>query len=39
MSAAVIGALTGGMRIADPGCVEKSWPDFCGTWAGLVASA
>jgi 3-phosphoshikimate 1-carboxyvinyltransferase len=39
MSAAVIGALTGGMRIADPGCVEKSWPDFCGAWAGLVASA
>lgn len=39
MSAAVIGALTGGMRIADPGCVEKSWPDFCAVWGGLLASA
>jgi 3-phosphoshikimate 1-carboxyvinyltransferase len=39
MSAAVVGALTGGMRIADPGCVEKSWPDFGAVWGGLVASA
>jgi 3-phosphoshikimate 1-carboxyvinyltransferase len=39
MSAAVVGALTGGMRIADPACVEKSWPDFCAVWGGLIASA
>ncbi|MEY2714354.1 MAG: hypothetical protein RIT24_697 [Planctomycetota bacterium] len=39
MSAAVVGALTGGMRIADPACVEKSWPDFCTVWGGLIASA
>ena len=39
MSAAVIGAVTGGMRIVDPGCVEKSWPGFWGAWADLLASA
>lgn len=39
MSAAVVGALTGGMRIADPGCVEKSWPDFCAVWDGLIGAA
>lgn len=39
MSAAIVGARTGGMRISDPGCVEKSWPDFWVAWADLIGSA
>jgi 3-phosphoshikimate 1-carboxyvinyltransferase len=39
MSAAVVGARAAGLRIADPGCVEKSWPGFWGAWAALLSSA
>lgn len=39
MSAAVVGARTAGLRIADPGCVEKSWPGFWGAWTALLSSA
>ena len=39
MSAAVVGARAARLRIADPGCVEKSWPGFWGAWAALLSSA
>lgn len=36
MSAAVLGALHGGVQVDDPGCVAKSWPDFWSSWAKLL---
>lgn len=36
MSAAVFGALHGGVQVDDPGCVAKSWPDFWSSWAKLL---
>ena len=38
MSAAVAGALRGGVRVADPRCVDKSWPGFWRAWADLLGS-
>jgi 5-enolpyruvylshikimate-3-phosphate synthase len=37
MSAAVAGALRGGISISDPGCVEKSWPSFWNDWHRLLS--
>ena len=37
MSAAVAGALRGGVSISDPGCVEKSWPSFWNDWHRLLS--
>lgn len=37
MSAAVAGALRGGISISDPGCVEKSWPLFWNDWHRLLS--
>ena len=37
MSAAVAGALSGGISISDPGCVEKSWPSFWNDWHRLLS--
>ena len=36
MSAAVIGAVRGGVRVLDSRCVEKSWPGFWAAWADLL---
>ena len=36
MAQAVAGCLVPGVRIADPGCVAKSWPDFWGAWEALA---
>ena len=36
MSAAVLGALHGGVQVDDPGCVAKSWPDFWASWSKLL---
>lgn len=35
MALAVAGCLVPGVRIANPGCVNKSWPDFWSSWAAL----
>ena len=35
MGFGILGLVTGGMRIADPGCVAKSYPDFWATLAQL----
>ena len=37
MSAAVAGALRGGISISDPGCVGKSWPSFWNDWHRLLS--
>ncbi len=37
MSAAVAGALRGGVSISDPVCVEKSWPSFWNDWHRLLS--
>lgn len=37
MSAAVAGALRGGVSISDSGCVEKSWPSFWNDWHRLLS--
>lgn len=36
MSAAVIGAVHGGVQVEDQGCVAKSWPDFWSSWGKLL---
>lgn len=36
MSAAVLGAVHGGVEVDDPGCVAKSWPDFWTSWGKLL---
>jgi len=36
MSAAVAGAVRGGVRVLDPRCVDKSWPGFWAAWAELL---
>lgn len=36
MSAAVLGAACGGVRVHDPACVSKSWPGFWTAWANLL---
>ena len=36
MSAAVLGAVHGGVQVDDPACVAKSWPDFWTSWAKLL---
>ena len=36
MSAAVVGAMRGGVRVMDPRCVDKSWPGFWAAWAELL---
>ncbi|NBX24567.1 MAG: 3-phosphoshikimate 1-carboxyvinyltransferase [Planctomycetes bacterium] len=36
MSAAVLGAVRGGIEVLDPGCVSKSWPDFWTVWGQLL---
>jgi 3-phosphoshikimate 1-carboxyvinyltransferase len=36
MSAAVLGAVRGGIEVLDPGCVSKSWPDFWSIWGQLL---
>ena len=36
MSAAVLGAVRGGIRVLDPRCVDKSWPGFWAAWAELL---
>jgi len=39
ISAAVLGAVRGGIEVLDPGCVGKSWPDFWSVWAQLLGQA
>jgi 3-phosphoshikimate 1-carboxyvinyltransferase len=39
MSAAVAGAVRGGVRVLDEGCVRKSWPGFWAAWRRLVADS
>ncbi|MFN3412971.1 MAG: 3-phosphoshikimate 1-carboxyvinyltransferase [Thermoanaerobaculum sp.] len=36
MALAVAGLVTPGLRLADPQCVAKSWPDFFLAWTSLV---
>jgi len=36
MALAVAGLVTPGLRLADPQCVAKSWPDFFSAWTALV---
>lgn len=38
MSAAVLGAVRGGVRVLDPRCVDKSWPGFWAAWAELLGA-
>jgi len=38
MSLAVLGSVLPGLRVADPACVEKSWPDFWDAWNQLAES-
>lgn len=38
MSFAVVGAVGGGVRIEDPGCVAKSYPGFWSAWETLLDS-
>ncbi|MBI4917321.1 MAG: 3-phosphoshikimate 1-carboxyvinyltransferase [Acidobacteria bacterium] len=39
MALAVAGAVVPGVRVADPGCVAKSWPGFWVRWDELVGVA
>lgn len=36
MALAVAGLVTPGLRLAEPQCVAKSWPDFFSAWTALV---
>jgi len=36
MALAVAGLVVPGVRVAEPGCVAKSWPDFWTRWRQLV---
>lgn len=36
MALAVAGCGVAGVRVADPGCVGKSWPRFWEAWSGIV---
>ncbi len=36
MSAAVVGAVRGGVTVMDPACVAKSWPEFWPSWGKLL---
>ena len=38
MALAVAGLVAPGLRLADPGCVGKSWPRFWEAWEGLVGN-
>jgi len=38
MALAVAGCVIPGVRVLDPGCVGKSWPQFWAAWQGIVAA-
>jgi 3-phosphoshikimate 1-carboxyvinyltransferase len=37
MALAVAGCVVGGVRVLEPACVAKSWPEFWGVWEALVS--
>jgi 3-phosphoshikimate 1-carboxyvinyltransferase len=39
MALAVAGSVVRGVRVAEPGCVSKSWPEFWGAWEKLFPNA
>jgi len=38
MALAVAGCVIPGVRVLDPGCVGKSWPQFWAAWQGIAAA-
>jgi 3-phosphoshikimate 1-carboxyvinyltransferase len=38
MALAVAGCAVPGVRVLDPGCVAKSWPEFWGAWEALAGA-